>query len=118
MDNLKVEIGKYKSIEKGALKGSFSIVLYPDKMYMNNLNHFAANSQEWVTFPQQRVPGKEGGKDAYYTHIGYHDKEKEKLIKDTILKELKAFLAKGTYESRTEKAPESKVQGDSSEIWF
>lgn len=88
MSEIKVEVGQYKAIEKGALKASFSIVVYPMGQKILDCKLFASGTKRWFNMPSKEIK-KEGEKSNFIPYISYLDKAYEERFKIAVLAELK-----------------------------
>lgn len=100
-----VEIGQYKLIEKGALKASFSIVIYPQGLprgpkYLECL-YFEHGENRWVTMPQKEIKHSDGRKSEYIPLVSYPDKEYANHLKIAVLEALKEAKPMETYVKST-----------------
>lgn len=86
---IKVEVGQYRPIHKdGALKGTFSVVIYPHAQKIRNCKHFNMSGKDWFKFPDFLVKRKDGAKDEYFPYISFGDKAYLADLQDAIMKEL------------------------------
>jgi hypothetical protein len=111
MDTVKVEIGQYKEINKGGLKASFSLVIYPEGQKILDCKHLTgSNGNEWFSFPHKEVKYTDGRKTEYIPLISYGNNRPylEQLTKSV----MEALSKQGSNETqnRTARAPAREVQ--------
>lgn len=115
-----IEIGEYRLLDKGALKGTFSIVEYPYGRKTLNCKLFEANGRQWFTFPQKEVV-KEGQKTEYIPYVSFINKEFLKAYTAAVLEALKQTTPqeRKPHEAKNSQAPKrpSNFYGDTSDIW-
>lgn len=86
---IKVEIGKYREINKGAMKAFFSVVIHPEGVFFNNCRYFVQGDNRWISFPQEKIEKNDGSKPTFYPLGGYMDKDKDANVRAAILHALK-----------------------------
>lgn len=80
-----VEILNYRTIDKGALRGSFSLALYPQGQTIFECKHFSQGEKEWFSLPQKEIKYPDGRKSQYIPLVTYNNKEYfEKLREATM----------------------------------
>jgi hypothetical protein len=72
---MKVEIGQYKEINKGSLKASFSLVIYPEGQKILDCKYFAQEDKHWFSFPQKEIKFTDGRKTEYIPYVSYLNKD-------------------------------------------
>lgn len=93
MEPIKVEIGKYRAVNKGALKGTFSLVIYPHGQKLLDCKHFGNASSSWWTLPSKEIKGIDGGKSDFIPIVSYTNKEYSEALKAAVLAKLKEHIA-------------------------
>ncbi len=88
--NDEVEIGQYKAIDKGTLKASFSIVIYPSGQKTLDWKYFEQGESRWVAGPQKEVKYSDGRKTDYIPIVSYLNKDYQDALKTAILQLLKS----------------------------
>ena len=88
MNPVKVEVGQYREVNKGALKAFFSLVIYPEGQKILDCRYFVHGDKAWFSFPQKTVE-KDGEKPEYIPLISYLNKEYLEQLKIAILAALK-----------------------------
>ena len=84
MSDIKVEIGQYKSIDKGALKASFSMVIYPHGQKISGCKYFNTGTNAWFNFPSFEIKKGEGEKSEFIPYISYLDKDYQKQLQSAV----------------------------------
>lgn len=84
---IKVEIGQYREVNKGALKAFFSLVIYPQGIQINDCRLFQKGSARWVNLPEKEY--KVGDETKYFPIVRILDKAYETAVKDAALEALK-----------------------------
>lgn len=107
MNPVKVEIGQYKEVNRGALKAFFTLVVYPEGLQIVDCSYFVSGEKRWFNFPQKKIepkPGSPNGdKPTYVTMIRYLGKEYFERLNIAVLTALKNltptahFTQKETY---------------------
>ena len=87
--DIKIEIGQYKEINKGVLKASFSLVIYPQAQKILDCKYFVGDrDQQWFTFPQKEIKFADGRKTEYIPIVSYGDKQYLEQLKAAVLQAL------------------------------
>ena len=84
-----VEIGQYKQLDKGALKGTFSLIEYPTGRKTLDCKHFVQDGREWFNLPAKEVKKQDGSKSDFIPIISYMDKPYFERFKAAVLAGLK-----------------------------
>ncbi len=85
-----LEIGQFRAIDKGPLKGFFSIVIYPRQEKIIDCTYFISGENRWINLPQKEIKMKDGGKSDYIPIISYPtNKEYMEALKIAALAALK-----------------------------
>jgi len=104
MNPIKVEIGRYREVNKGSLRAFFSVIVNPktEGMQINNCCHFVRGEQEWISLPQEQTKQQDGSYK-YFPHITFINKEYDNQLKQEILNAIKQNKAKSgdSQESKT-----------------
>ena len=87
--SVKVEVGQYREVNKGALKAFFSLVIYPEGLKIMDCKYFVQGSSSWFSFPQKEVKFTDGRKSEYAPLIHCLNKEYSEQLKIAVLKALK-----------------------------
>ena len=92
---IKVDVGQYRVCNKGgALKGSFSILIYPNKQKILDCRHFEKDGRQWFAFPH-KVVKKDEEKLDYIPLISYGDKEYLAKLQEAVIEALKTIAPTG-----------------------
>jgi hypothetical protein len=83
-----VEIGQYRPMDKGALRGFFSIIVHPSGQKILDCTYFEKDGKAWFNLPQKEKKGT-GGKAEYIPIISYMNKEYFEKFKAAVLHALK-----------------------------
>lgn len=123
MSNIKVEIGQYRPVDKGALRGFFSVVLFPGDFQEQKLidcRHFEQGDKSWISWPQKEIKFADGRKSDYYPYINYVHKDYSDKIKSAIIEALKNARQGNDDHSKNQanQKQENPLQGDTSSLWF
>lgn len=89
MNPIKVEIGQYKIIDKGSLKASFSLVIYPEGQKILECKYFVQGDKRWFNFPQKEVKKPDGQKSDYIPLVSYMNKDYYEQLKTAVLEAIK-----------------------------
>lgn len=86
-----IEILNYKEINKGAVKGSFSVKFKKwGDMIIHEMTLFEKSGRQWVNYPSRQY--ESNGEKKYMHYIWFEDKKVDQQIKDKILETLTEFL--------------------------
>lgn len=124
MSDIRVEIGQYKPIDKGALKASFSMVIHPHGQKILECKYFNSGSNAWFAFPAKEVKKPDGSKSDFIPLISYGDKAYLAELQRVVLQELKyATQPKPTLEAgngyrKPNHGQADSIQSDTSELPF
>lgn len=111
---MKIEIGQYKEVNKGSLKGFFSFIIQPEGMQFTNCSYFEKDGANWFNFPQKEYK-KQDGSTGYQGLINLLNKEYSETLKSAVTQALKEHInGKGT--SAQTKA--NTVQSEASSLPF
>lgn len=89
MNEIKVEVGQYREVNKGTLKAFFSLLLHPYGQKIIDCRYFEQGEKCWFSFPQKEIKYADGRKTEYIPYVSYIDKEYLEKLKIKVLKELK-----------------------------
>lgn len=109
---IKIEIGQYKELNKGALKAAFSVVIYPQGQKILDCKYFTTEDRAWIAFPQKEVK-KEGLPTQYIPLISFLNKEYETELKTAVVKALQEKTNGNSSSTNTK----STVQSTPSALW-
>lgn len=84
-----VEVGQYRAMDKGSLKGFFSIVIYPQGQKIIDCRYFVQGDNRWFSFPQKEIKYTDGRKTEYIPLVSYLNKEYLEQLKIAVLTALK-----------------------------
>ena len=104
---MQVEIQNYRKIDKGALAGSFTLVIHPWGIKIFKCKHFIQGEGSWFNYPQEEIK-KPGEKSDYFPSISFGTGEIGKEIKEQTLKALENY---GKFS--TNQGPKSAVSTES-----
>lgn len=109
-----LEIGQYRAVDKGALKGFFTIVEYPTGRKTMDCRFFIKGNQKWFGFPQKenKKPGAE--KPEYIPLVSIINQEYKQQYTDAVLKALEEF----DDQSNSTKGQEAPLQDEPPSLWF
>lgn len=118
MSDIKVEIGQYRLLDKGALKGTFSLIIYePGKQKILGCKYFVKGDSRWFTFPDFKI--KKQDKDDYIPFVSYGDKEYLGRLQIAVLTALKDAKPQEPYgQKNPENRQAAPLQDDASPLWF
>jgi hypothetical protein len=86
--DIKVEVGQYREMNKGALKGFFTLLIYPFQQKIFDCRYFHKDGQYWFSLPQREMISKDGTKE-YIPLVSFGDKEYFQELKIAVLVALK-----------------------------
>ena len=115
-----IEVGQYKVVDKGALKASFSLVLYPHGQKILDCRYFEQEGNRWFSFPSKEIKYTDGRKTEYIPIISYLNKEYLEQLKTAVLGALKETSPQeynGKAKSQTNSLPAYQVQSGASTDW-
>ncbi len=84
-----IEIGQYKELNKGALKGTFSLVEYPFGRKTLDCKYFVQGDREWFNMPAKEVKKTDGSKSDFIPIVSYMDKTYFEAFKAAVIAGLK-----------------------------
>ena len=84
---MKVEIGQFRWIDKGALKATFTLLIHPEGLQMSDCKYFSTEKSSWFNFPAKEI--KKEGKSDFIPLVSYMNKEYLKDLREAVLVELK-----------------------------
>ena len=87
-----VEVGQYRAMDKGSLKGFFSLVIYPQGQKIIDCRYFEQGDKRWFNFPQKEIKYTDGRKTEYIPLVSYGDKEYLEQLKIAVLTALKDII--------------------------
>lgn len=112
-----MEIGAYKSIGKGALKGSFTLVIGAfSKMSIKDCLHFKTADKQWFSFPQKEITKPGGTEKAYMNYITFYDKAEFEQIKNQGLEAIVKYVGEAN-DSTSDSSSANQVQSGSPALW-
>lgn len=83
-----VEVGQYKEINKGSLKATFALIIYPEGQKILDCKYFMKEDRSWFSFPQKEVKYSDGRETDYIPLVSYLNKEYLELLKSAVLQAL------------------------------
>lgn len=89
MNQIKVEVGQYRVMDKGSLKAFFSLVIYPEGQKILDCRYFVQGDKRWFSFPQKEIKYNDGRKTEYIPYVSYLNKEYLEQLKIAVLMALK-----------------------------
>ena len=117
MTPVKVEVGQYREVNKGSLKGFFSLVIYPMGQKILDCRYFQQGDKRWFNFPQKEIKYTDGRQTEYIPYVSYMDKEYLEQLKIAVLQALKDVKPQESYGQKKSDAysePTDKVHGQTS----
>lgn len=88
---IKVEIGQFRIVDKGALKGFFSLAIWPTGQKIIDCRYFVQGENRWFSFPQKEVKKTDGSKPDYIPYISFINKEYAEALKAAVLLAIKNY---------------------------
>lgn len=120
MNPIKVEITNYRQVDKGSLKGFFTLIINPLGQKILNCKYFVKDDARWWAFPaQERV--LQDGKKEFIPLISYTDKGYYDALKSAVLEVLKTSKPQGNYgqaQNPRHQGQEDTLQATASPDWF
>lgn len=98
MNELKIEIGQYRAINKGALRGYFSLLIQPEGILITDCAHFCKDGGHWFAFPQRERKYDDGRKSEYFPYMKLLNKEYGDALKESVMSALKQIESRGSNE--------------------
>lgn len=92
-----MEITEYKSIDKGALKATFNIVIPQWGLTIRNCSYFEMNGRSWIGYPSRPYDDPDSGKKKYFSFIKWEDNVKDRF-EMAVKEELKKHQESNKYE--------------------
>lgn len=109
MSQIKVEIGNYRTVDKGMWKASFSLLIHPQGQKILDCKYFEKdNNEKFFAFPSKEVKYQDGRKTDYFPIVSYLNKEYLEQLKFAVMEALKEHNSKDTNAKTNTKAPEGK----------
>jgi hypothetical protein len=96
MDDLTIEIINLRHVDKGALKGFFTLVMWPSGQKIFDCRYFVMDDKRWFSFPSKEVNYSDGRQKEYIPLISFLNKPYFEKLKELTLKELEAPNLKET----------------------
>jgi|ERR1700690_446438 len=119
---MKVEIGQYKEINKGSLKASFSLVIYPEGQKILDCKYFVQGDKRWFSFPQKEIKFTDGRKTEYIPYVSYLDKDYLFVLKTAVLDAITQVIIQRPPHAEKTSSQETGNAGalsdDSPPLWF
>lgn len=112
LGNGEIEVVNFKAMDKGALKGSFALVEYPEGRKTLDCMYFEKGSQSWFSFPSRKI-SREGQTDNYIPYVSYSNKTYLEELKSAVIESIKG--ANG--QENAHKKQTDQLQDDSSSLW-
>lgn len=112
MNDIKVEIGQLKTVDKGALKAFFSLIIHPQGQKILDCRYFQKGESRWWSMPQKEIKRPDKDKSDFLAIISYLNKEYEADLKIAVLTELKKQV------ENVQPKQENPVQSETQELWF
>ena len=117
---IKVDILRYKRIDNGALRGNFTLCIYPQGQKILDCKYFIKGEDHWFSFPQKQISD-----NGYIPLVSYIDKEYLESLKSAVIKSLKVEDAKtptkeknGPANNPAPKNKSSNVDSDAPPDWL
>lgn len=98
-----VEVGQYREMNKGSLKGFFALVIYPRGQKILDCRYFVQGDKRWISFPQKEIKYNDGRKPEFIPYVSYLDKEYLEQLKIAVLTALKEVTDGQTQNSSNQK---------------
>lgn len=119
MEQIKVEIGNYRPVEKGALKGFFSLIIHPTGQKINDCRYFEQGDNRWFNLPQKEVKFTDGRKVEYYPIISFMNKSYESALKIAVVDAIRNHKDKPHAQNQaTEQSKQANpFQSDAPTLW-
>jgi hypothetical protein len=122
MNEMKVEIGQYRIVDKGPLKGFFSVVIYfacGVSVKLLDCRYFVSGDSRWFSMPTKEIK-REGLKTDYIPLVSFLDKSHTEQVKTLILDALKDAKPQEKYGQSQNRAPQrqtNQLPTDASAGW-
>lgn len=95
MNDIKVEVGQYREMNKGSLKGFFSLIIYPMGQKILDCRYFEQGDRRWFNFPQKEIKYTDGRKNEYIPYISYLNKQYLEQLRVAVLQALSNVNTQG-----------------------
>lgn len=82
---ISVQVGKYREVNKGALKAFFEVILQPGSQKILDCKLFEKGTQSWIGWPSKeyKKPGQE--KPEYIPLVAFLDREYSEALKVAVV---------------------------------
>jgi hypothetical protein len=119
---MQVEIGRYKEVNKGALKAFFELfvpVIRIEGMKVIDCQHFVGSGgKNWFNWPSKEFKKNDGSK-SYFPFISFTPTTFRTTLETAVNTALQNIKPEQKYASKTHTTePEDIVQGDAPALWF
>jgi hypothetical protein len=123
MTEIKIEIGRYHEVNKGALKAFFNLMVYPHGPKITDCRYFVSGDNRWWNFPQKEIKKTPEGKPDYFPYVSYPDKQYLDQLKEAVLEALKdakpmEYHAKKETKVHPSTCEKDAIQDDAPPLWF
>ncbi len=121
MNEIKVEIGQYRAMDKGSLKAFFSLIIYPEGQKILDCRYFEQADKRWFSFPQKEIKYTDGRQTEYIPLVSYLDKQYLEQLKIAVLaalKDVKPEVKHGQTKTQANQSGKNPVQSNASPVWF
>lgn len=105
MENVRIEVSNYRQQDRGAWKGTFSVVIYPVGIRINDCKYFVHGNNRWFKFPDRQYQKQGEDKPSYFPYCKLVEPEYEKLIEKQVIEQLKQHEGGGNVSERSFYAP-------------
>lgn len=100
-----VEIGQWRAVDKGSLKGFFSLLIYPSGQKILDCRYFQSGDRRWFNFPDKEVRYTDGRKTEYIPLISYLNKEYQSALQHAVLTALKELNSENNVAQKNRTSP-------------
>jgi hypothetical protein len=119
MSDIKVDIGQYRLIDKGALKATFSLVIYPMGQKILKCKYFVKGDNKWFAFPDFEAKKDGQEKPDYIPYVSYLNKDYLAQLQIAVLTALRDAKPKeSSGQTTTQNRQAAPLQNDTSALWF
>jgi hypothetical protein len=111
-----IEIGQYRAVEAGVLKGFFTLVIYSPSPHVKaqkilKCRYFIQGEKRWWSFPQDKIQRPNADKPDYIPFVVYMDRTYLDKLKVAVLNALSETKPEVTHGTLTVREPIQSREG-------
>ncbi len=113
-----IAIGQWRPIDKGSLKGFFSLLIYPSGQKILDCRYFQSGERRWFNFPDKEIRRSDGSKPEYIPLVSYLNKEYLNALQQSVLTALKDLTKENASDQKNVKPYPTKTRDFQAESSF